>query len=405
MAEKVDIWMPLYIRDYIADTTRLTTQQHGAYLLILMDYWMSGAPPDDDVVLARIARLDLAEWQSIRASIEPYFSIEGGMWRHGRLEHEHDKAAGQKRRSRSGGGARWGEPSGEERGRHLRSKRLAEARKKGTHTALEWEALKAFCGPQCVRCGAEAPLVKDHIQPIYQGGSDAIENLQPMCRKCNASKGSEDADHRPEGWDKAVEKAVRKATNALSDASKMPSQCLPDACTSPSPSPTSIGDPDGSPLEHRDDAQQQDDKIVQFSLAESEGDPAPAGEDLTFDRFWSIWRDGAGCALDRSKAEARWGRLSLPNRRLVFADLITRDRFNRDLEWLSWKRDDRGFRLRAATYLNQQKFLDEWIPVGDSHGQADARGRDPVTGRQLSSADRVRAQIARQRAAEQPGRA
>lgn len=80
--------MPLYIGDYLADTSRLTTEQHGAYLLLLMDYWRSGRLPDNDQVLAQIAKLSPDAWSNARAMLEQFFSIENGFWIHGRVEKE-----------------------------------------------------------------------------------------------------------------------------------------------------------------------------------------------------------------------------------------------------------------------------------------------------------------------------
>lgn len=73
-----------------------------------------------------------------------------------------------------------------------RRERLAADRKLGTHTESEWIQLVCESGGQCVRCmNLCVSLEKDHIIPIYKGGSEAISNLQPLCKKCNRSKGSE----------------------------------------------------------------------------------------------------------------------------------------------------------------------------------------------------------------------
>lgn len=81
-----------------------------------------------------------------------------------------------------------------------RSERMKAAREKGTHTKAEWESLKAEFLYLCVRCGkGNCHLDRDHIIPVYQGGSDGIENIQPLCAKCNSSKGPERynwKDHR-----------------------------------------------------------------------------------------------------------------------------------------------------------------------------------------------------------------
>lgn len=89
---KTDVWMPLYIADYLADTNRLTTLQHGAYMLLIMDYWRNGVLPDDDSILAQITKMQPDAWSIARASLEKFFSIENGQWFHGRIESEIAKA-------------------------------------------------------------------------------------------------------------------------------------------------------------------------------------------------------------------------------------------------------------------------------------------------------------------------
>jgi uncharacterized protein YdaU (DUF1376 family) len=82
-------YMPLYVADYLADAAHLTTTQHGAYLLLIMNYWQRGCPlPDDDRRLASIARLGLREWKRNRPALEEFFTLTHGAWVHSRIDHE-----------------------------------------------------------------------------------------------------------------------------------------------------------------------------------------------------------------------------------------------------------------------------------------------------------------------------
>lgn len=78
-------FMKLYCGDYSADTQHLTTEQHGAYLLLLMHYWTRGSLPSDEVELARIVKMSPAQWRKNRNVIAAFFSAG---WKHKRMEHE-----------------------------------------------------------------------------------------------------------------------------------------------------------------------------------------------------------------------------------------------------------------------------------------------------------------------------
>jgi 5-methylcytosine-specific restriction endonuclease McrA len=91
------------------------------------------------------------------------------------------------------------------RNNQLRKERILESRKKGTHTVDEWCAILDEVDGRCVRCKSETySLQKDHIIPIYIGGSDGVDNLQPLCKSCNTKKTGEDFNwlefRRKNGW-------------------------------------------------------------------------------------------------------------------------------------------------------------------------------------------------------------
>ena len=74
---------------------------------------------------------------------------------------------------------------------HARHRRVIKLGNGGIHTLGEWETLKAQHNWTCPSCLQQEPKIKltvDHIIPLKMGGSDNIENIQPLCGFCNNSK-------------------------------------------------------------------------------------------------------------------------------------------------------------------------------------------------------------------------
>ena len=99
MTKKTDIWMPIYIADYLADTMHLSTAEHGAYLLIIMAYWRNRQPIQKSR-LKSITRMDEKLWETSALIISEFFIIEEidgeEVWRHERIDAELAKAMNNK---------------------------------------------------------------------------------------------------------------------------------------------------------------------------------------------------------------------------------------------------------------------------------------------------------------------
>ena len=94
---------------------------------------------------------------------------------------------------------------------HCRNQNNRRARLRGnggTYSITQWRALKACFGNICLCCGRDentlqkggCRLVPDHVVAIAKGGSNNIENIQPLCHGkggCNNCKATHCLDFRP----------------------------------------------------------------------------------------------------------------------------------------------------------------------------------------------------------------
>lgn len=95
-------YIQLYVADYLADTMHLTTEEHGAYLLLIFNYWQTGKPIPKSR-LARIARLSNERWTVVEVSLNEFFNDNGNEWAHTRIDRDLEAVyATQNQRSAAG---------------------------------------------------------------------------------------------------------------------------------------------------------------------------------------------------------------------------------------------------------------------------------------------------------------
>lgn len=78
-------WMPFFYADFFAAADGLSDADGMAYLRLIRSYWENGRLPDDELKLARIARMTPNRWTKARANIKEFF---GENWSSERLDFE-----------------------------------------------------------------------------------------------------------------------------------------------------------------------------------------------------------------------------------------------------------------------------------------------------------------------------
>ncbi|MDX1974440.1 MAG: DUF1376 domain-containing protein [Rickettsiales bacterium] len=105
--------MPFYTDAYLADCHHLSTEEHGAMLLILLHSWrQNGKPlPDDEAMMCRVVKAkNRTHWKKLRSALLPFFDVSDGHWRQKKLEQTwkevSEKIAVNRAKGKKGGEAR-----------------------------------------------------------------------------------------------------------------------------------------------------------------------------------------------------------------------------------------------------------------------------------------------------------
>jgi len=105
-------YISINISDYLADTWHLTTEEHGAYLLLIMNYWQTEKPIPENRVQG-VIRLDNDRYTSVMGNLKEFFNEdENGAWYHGRIEADLSVIRDKSKKASAAGKAsaqkRWG---------------------------------------------------------------------------------------------------------------------------------------------------------------------------------------------------------------------------------------------------------------------------------------------------------
>lgn len=87
----------------------------------------------------------------------------------------------------------------EKNAQHFNNRRARKQQAGGAFTSKEWRGLCAYYDNTCLCCGRSEPditLTVDHVVPLSRGGTNYIDNIQPLCLACNMSKGTKTIDYR-----------------------------------------------------------------------------------------------------------------------------------------------------------------------------------------------------------------
>ena len=197
---RVDVYLPLYVRDFLTSTIGWTAEERGHYLTLLMIQWDRGSLPADEADLERLSPGVGRCWPMLA---NKFPSGDDGLRRNAKLEEHRDRCIGiREKRSqaaKSAASGRWsGDASRIANAQQTHSKRIANACHP-TSTSTSTSTSDATSSPDGEDFQQAAPVVATSEPPKRRTRSRPKDAI---CWDCDSGwQGITDADRST--WAKA----------------------------------------------------------------------------------------------------------------------------------------------------------------------------------------------------------
>jgi uncharacterized protein YdaU (DUF1376 family) len=98
MSSSPSTWMPIYWGDYLKCTMHLSTEEHGAYLLLIAYYWQNGGKiKNDEKIIKNVCKISSKKLQNVLS----FFEEKDGFLIHSRIDDELAEAVEHKEKQRN----------------------------------------------------------------------------------------------------------------------------------------------------------------------------------------------------------------------------------------------------------------------------------------------------------------
>lgn len=126
-------WMPFYVGDFVSDTTHLSAEEVGAYVLLICHYWTNGGLPTDAERLARIARMDPQKWECKSSVLSAFFRPD---WTHKRIDAERAKSDVISAKRSAAARKLWGDKVNRDHASAVRKHRQKQSKSNDSHNHI-----------------------------------------------------------------------------------------------------------------------------------------------------------------------------------------------------------------------------------------------------------------------------